>query len=133
MPEFDDLAGKRIVICEDEGLTVMQLERALTRAGLVVVGKSGNGNECVEIVLRERPDIVLMDIVMPGQNGLESTRQIMAEFHTCIVMLTANSDDEHMQEARDLGAAGYISKPITAEHLLPALREALQMFYQCKP
>ncbi len=133
MPQYDDLSGKRIVICEDEGITVMQLERALTRAGLIVVGKSGHGSECVEIVLRERPDLVLMDIVMPGQSGLESTRQIMAEFATCIVMLTANSDDEHMEEARKIGAAGYIPKPVTAEHLLPALRQALQMFYECHP
>ena len=133
MPQHDDLTGKRIVICEDEGITVMQLERALTRAGLLVVGKSGNGKDCVAVVLRERPDIVLMDIVMPGQNGLESTRQIMAEFPTCIVMLTANSDSEHMAEARELGAAGYIPKPVTAEHLLPALKQALQMFYDCQP
>lgn len=133
MAQYDDLTGKRVVICEDEGITVMQLERALTRAGLVVVGKSGNGNDCVQVVLDQRPDIVLMDIVMPGQNGLESTRQIMAEFPTCIVMLTANSDDEHMEEARNSGAAGYIPKPVTAEHLLPALKQALQMFYECHP
>jgi AmiR/NasT family two-component response regulator len=133
MAQYDDLADKRIVICEDEGITVMQLERALTRAGLVVVGKASNGQDGVEIVLRERPDIVLMDIVMPGQDGLESMRQILAEFPTCVVMLTANSDDEHMEEARAIGAAGYIPKPVTAEHLLPALKQALQMFYECTP
>jgi AmiR/NasT family two-component response regulator len=133
MAQYDDLTGKRIVICEDEGITVMQLERALTRAGLVVAGKSGNGNDCVEMVLREKPDIVLMDIVMPGQSGLEATREILASFPTCIIMLTANSDEEHMAEARDLGAAGFIPKPVTAEHLLPALKQALQMFYECRP
>jgi AmiR/NasT family two-component response regulator len=133
MEQFDDLTGKRIVICEDEGITVMQLDRALTRAGLIVVGKVGNGQECVEIVLKEKPDIVLMDIVMPGQTGLEAARQIMAQFPTCIVMLTANTDEDHMGQARDLGAAGYISKPITGELLLPALQQALQMFYECHP
>ena len=133
MAHYDDLTGKRVVICEDEGITVMQLERALTRAGLLVVGKAGNGHDGVETVLRERPDIVLMDIIMPGQNGIDCARQIMAAFPTCIVMLTANSDQHHMNEARDVGAAGYIPKPITSEHLLPALNQALQMFYECHP
>ena len=133
MAEQDDLTGKRVVICEDEGITVMQLERALTRAGLIVVGKTGNGKDGVALVLQERPDIVLMDIVMPGQDGLESMRQIMAQFSTCVVMLTANSDSDHMEQARKLGAAGYIPKPVTTEHLLPALKQALHMFYNCKP
>ena len=61
MTQYDELLGKRVVICEDEGITVLQLERALTRAGLCVVGKSGNGQDAVDIVLREKPDIVLMD------------------------------------------------------------------------
>jgi AmiR/NasT family two-component response regulator len=133
MTSYDDLKGKRIVICEDEGLTVMQLERALTRAGLIVVGKAGNGTDCVNLVLNEKPDIVLMDIVMPGETGLEATRRIMGQFPTCIVMLTANSDEEHIEQAKELGAAGYIPKPITTEQLMPALRQALQMFYECRP
>ncbi len=133
MAQYENLVGKRVVICEDEGITVMQLERALTRSGLIVIGKAGNGCECVDLVVRVKPDIVLMDIVMPGQSGLEATRRIMAEFPTCIVMLTANSDAENMDEARKLGAAGYIPKPIASEHLLPALSQALQMFYECRP
>ena len=133
MISYDDLKGKRIVICEDEGLTVMQLERALTRAGLIVVGKAGNGTDGVNLVLNEKPDIVLMDIVMPGETGLEATRRIMGQFPTCIVMLTANSDEEHIEQAKEAGAAGYIPKPITTEQLLPALRQALQMFYECHP
>ena len=133
MSEHDDLTGKSIVICEDEGITVMQIERVLTRAGLIVVGKANNGLMVVDMVLKTKPDIVLMDIVMPGQTGLEAARQIMAQSPTCIVMLTANSDEEHMGEARAIGAAGYIPKPITSEMLVPALQEALQMFYSCHP
>ena len=133
MTQYDDLAGKRIVICEDEGLTVMQLDRALTRAGLLVVGRCGDGQEAVEVVLRERPDIVLMDIAMPVQTGLEALRQIMAEFTTCVVMLTANADAEYVEKARALGAAGYVSKPILSESILPALQQALHMFYECHP
>ena len=133
MTQYDDLAGKRVVICEDEGLTVMQLERGLTRAGLVVVGQCADGQDAVEVVLRERPDIVLMDIEMPVHNGLEAVRQIMAEFRTCVVMLTANADAEYVEKARALGAAGYISKPILSESVLPALQQALRMFYECHP
>ena len=133
MAQYDDLKGKRVVICEDQGLTVMQITRALTRAGLVVVGDAKNGVEGVELVLREKPDIVLMDIVMPGCNGLEATKQIMAQFPTCIVMLTANTDEENMEVAALNGAAGYISKPISSDMLLPALQQALQMFYECHP
>jgi two-component system, response regulator PdtaR len=133
MANEEVLAGKRIVICEDEGITMMQLRKALTRAGLIVVGIAGDGQDATEIVLREKPDIVLMDITMPGMDGLEATRRIMAETSTCVVMLTANTDAERMEKAREYGAAGFVAKPITADLLLPALQQALHMFYECHP
>ena len=70
------LAGKSVVVVEDEGITQMQLRRILRNAGLKVVGSATNGAEGVEVVLRERPDLVLMDIRMPGSfDGLEAARQ----------------------------------------------------------
>lgn len=74
------LAGMRVVICEDEGITQLQLKRILTLAGLKVVGVAGDGQAGVETVLRERPDLVLMDIKMPVMDGLEAARQIMAAY-----------------------------------------------------
>ena len=113
-----------MVICEDEGILQMQLQRALTRAGLQVVGSANNGRTGVETVLRKRPDIVLMDIRMPIMDGLEATRRILAVYHPCIVMLTAYADENYQQQAREIGASGYIIKPVTTETLLPQLHAA---------
>src|SRR5689334_15170263 len=72
------LKGKRVVIVEDEGITQMQLRKILTPAGITVVGAAISGPEGVEIVLREKPDLVLMDIRMPGEyDGLEAARRIL--------------------------------------------------------
>jgi len=122
------LAGKRVVICEDEGITQLQLRRALTRAGLTVVGVVGSGQEAVETVLRERPDIVLMDIRMPVLDGLEATRQIIASYPVCILMVTAYANEGNQEKARLAGASGYLVKPITSDVLLAALQDALQTF-----
>jgi CheY-like chemotaxis protein len=127
------LAGKRIIICEDEGVTQMQLRRALTRAGLNVIGTAFNGQEGVEMALREDPDIVLMDIRMPVMDGLEAARRIMASRPVCVVMLTAFSDSDVQLRARELGASGYIVKPITSDVLMPLLQEAYTRFQSSSP
>jgi len=122
------LAGKRVVICEDEGVTQLQLRRVLTRAGMLVVGAAINGKEGVEITLHERPDIVLMDIRMPVMDGIESARKILESYPVCIVILTAFSDDSYQEEARSLGICGYLVKPITSDTLIPSLQKAFTQF-----
>jgi len=122
------LAGKRVVIVEDEGITVMQLRRMLVRAGMLVVGTAGNGKEGIETVLRERPDIVLMDIKMPVMDGLEAARRILETYPVCILMLTAYSTAEYQHRAQAIGTAGYILKPITSQTLLPELQAAYARF-----
>ena len=125
--ESEQLAGKRVVIVEDEGITQLQLKRLLKSAGLVVVGMAADGASGVEIVLREKPDIVLMDIKMPGEiDGLEAARRILSKISTCMVMLTAFID--HEEEAFALGARGYVMKPIDSRSLLPRLVEAYERF-----
>jgi response regulator NasT len=124
------LTGKRVVICEDESVIQMQLSRALTRAGLTVVGSAVTGEEAVEVTLRERPDLVLMDIQMPGMDGLEATRRILQTYTVCIIVLTA-FPAEHEGQAREIGACGYILKPITRDMLLPKVEE-LYAVYQKK-
>ncbi len=122
------LAGKRVVICEDEGITQLQLKRILTHAGLQVVSMAGDGKTGVEAVLREQPDLVLMDIRMPGMDGLEAARQILAAYRVCIVMLTAFATEEYRQQAAEIGSCGYIVKPVTSQTLLQQLEEAFARF-----
>ncbi len=122
------LDGKRIMICEDEGVTQLQLRRALSRAGLDVIGVAINGRQGLEIALRERPDIVLMDIHMPIMDGLEAARRILETFSVCVVMLTAFSDEEYLEKAQSIGTSGYILKPVTSDTLLPQLRRGYAAF-----
>lgn len=106
----------------------MQLKRTLKQAGLDVVGMADNGETAVEMALRERPELILMDIRMPKMDGLKAAREILAEYSVCIVMLTAFSDETYQQEAREIGASGYLVKPISRDLLLPALQKALAAF-----
>lgn len=123
-----DLKGKRAVVVEDEGVTQLQLRRILRARGIEVVGVASNGKEAVDVVLAQRPDFVLMDIQMPIMNGMEAARRIMEQYPVCIVMLTAFSEEEYLQEAEEIGVCGYVLKPVTTETLLPRLAEALQKF-----
>ncbi len=118
---------RRVLVVEDEGITQMQLRKILKRVGFAQVGAALNGEEGVDIALRERPEVILMDINMPGPyNGLEASRRILATYSACIVILTAYAD--HMEEAREIGTCGYIVKPLDEQSLLPQLRDALQKF-----
>ncbi len=125
-----DLTGKRVVIVEDEGITQLQLRRLLRKNGLEVVGEAADGREAIEVVLSSRPDLVLMDIKMPVMNGLEASEHILSEYSVCIVMLTAFSDTEYQERAKEIGACGYVVKPITADILLSQVRVALRRFSQ---
>jgi len=118
------LQGKRVIICEDEGISQMQLKRALSISGMDVVGTARNGRDGVELALKERPSLILMDIRMPVMDGLEASRLILKHYQPCIVMLTAFSDSEYRQEAFEIGTAGYVVKPVTGETLLPQLEAA---------
>ena len=121
----DVLKGKRVVIVEDEGITVMQLRSILNGAGMDVVGAVGNAAEAVDLILKELPDLVLMDINMPGErSGLDAAEAVLKTVRLCIVMLTAYSDEEYMRRAREYGACGYIVKPISRNTLVPNLRAA---------
>ena len=123
------LHNKRIVVGEDEGITRLQLRRILMQAGLRVVGMAANVQEGIATVLRERPDIVLMDISMPGElNGLDAAEQILATERICIIMLTAFSEAEYQQRAQQMGTCGYIEKPINRDVLVPQIETALRKF-----
>lgn len=119
----DDLAGKRVITVEDEGITQLQLGKILRSAGMVQIGMATSGPQGVALALKERPEIILMDINMPGDyNGLEAARRILAEYRTCILMLTAYTD--YADQAMEIGARGYIMKPIDRVTLLNRIRQA---------
>ncbi len=118
------LPGRTVVVCEDEGLTQMQIQRALQRAGLHVVGSAVSGKEALHTILEHRPDIVIMDIGIPGPDGLEVAEHILAVCAPCVVVLTAFTDEEHRRRAERAGACAYLVKPITGEMLLKALQDA---------
>ena len=120
----------KALICEDEGLTVMQWRRALQRAGFDVVGEAKEGAKGVELARELSPDVVLMDLNMPGMNGVEATRRIMEERPAPIVVLTAYSDDVTVNDALDAGASAYLVKPVVAEQLIPAVRAAMARFQE---
>jgi response regulator NasT len=126
--DIEILAGKRIVIIEDEGLTQLQLQTIVTKAGIALAGTAPNGRIGVDTVLRERPDIVLMDIKMPVMNGLEAATEILRCRCTCIVMLSAYSEEAIKSHVQGIGISGCVVKPISRETLLPELAAAYRRF-----
>ena len=118
----------RAVICEDEGMTILLLRHALTKAGYEVVGETDNGLKAVELVSRLKPDFIMMDINLPGLSGIEAIRRILAERSIPVIMLTAYSDSQIVGEAIEAGACAYLVKPIVGDQLGPAIRTALARF-----
>ena len=118
----------RVLIAEDEPLLVFSLHRQLEARGCEIVGVAGNGEEAVALCLSQHPDVVLMDIMMPGMNGLEATRRIMEQSPTCVVMLTANDREDQVAESESAGAAAYLVKPVNANQIMPAIELARRKF-----
>ena len=110
----------KVLIADDHTLFRQGLIGLMeTREELVeVVGEAATGREAVHLVERLRPDVVLMDIYMPDGNGLQATREIRAHFpETKVVMLTSSENDEHLYQAVQYGAAGYLLKDLDAKEL----------------
>src|SRR5438128_748670 len=128
----DILVGKRVVAVEDEGITLMQLERIFRSAGMHLVGTATSGPAGVALTLKECPDLVLMDINMPGDyNGIEAARRILAETNACVIMLTAYAD--YLEQAKTVGACGYVIKPLDRDTLLVQMRRAFTRFVAGEP
>ena len=115
------LSGKRVLVCEDEGMTVLMLQKALSRAGMQVVDCTRDGETAVHIAAIERPDIVLMDLSLSGMDGLAAARSILSQIDTCLVFLSGHSDQFTVEDALNAGAAGYLVKPVDSEQLLASL------------
>ena len=120
----------RALIAEDEGMIVMILRRALTAAGYKVVGAAAGGDQAVRMAEELEPDFIMMDITMPGMTGIEATRRIMEMRPVPVIILTAYSDQKHVDDAIDAGACAYMVKPVVGEQVAPAVRAALARFKQ---
>jgi response regulator NasT len=115
----------RVVIAEDEAIIRLDLKEILTSAGYEVVGESGRGDEAVALVAEHRPDLAILDIKMPGMDGLRAAREITSQYQVAVMLLTAFSQRDLIEEARDAGVAAYLVKPFQARELLPAIAGVL--------
>ena len=117
--------GRRIVVAEDEALIRLDLVEMLREEGYDVVGEAGDGAEAVRLVEEHRPDVAVLDVKMPGLDGLSAAEQIGERRLAAVVMLTAFSQRELVERARDAGALAYVVKPFTRADLVPAIEIAL--------
>ncbi len=118
----------RVVIAEDEAIIRLDLKELLQEEGYDVVGETGRGDEAIELVRRLRPELTILDIKMPGLDGLSAARQIAGDRLSAVLMITAFSQRELVEQARDAGALAYLVKPFQKSDLIPAIEVALGRF-----
>jgi response regulator NasT len=118
-------AGGRVVIAEDEAIIRLDLKEILTSAGYDVVGETGRGDEAVRLVEEHQPDLAILDIKMPGMDGVRAAREITSRHKVAVLLLTAFSQRDLIEEARDAGVAAYLIKPFQPRELLPAIADVL--------
>ncbi|MFL6080897.1 MAG: ANTAR domain-containing response regulator [Ornithinibacter sp.] len=123
---------KRVLVAEDEAIIRLDLAEMLGEAGYDVVGQAGDGEQAVAMALDLKPDIVIMDVKMPVMDGITAAEQIGKERICPVVMLTAFSQTELVERARDAGDNAYVVKPFTASDVTPALDIALSRWSELK-
>ncbi len=121
-------AGLKVLVVEDEALIRMDLAEMLTEEGYVVAGEAGDGEQALELARRLHPDLVIMDIKMPKMDGITAATNIVEERIAPVVMLTAFSQRELIEQARDAGAMAYLVKPFARHELVPAIELAVSRF-----
>lgn len=114
-----------IIVVEDESIVRMDIIEMLKEAQYEIVAEAGNGEKALELVDKFRPDLVIMDIKMPKLNGLKASKIISKKYDIPILILTAYSHCEYVEEAKQTNIVGYIVKPISEAQLLPAVEIAL--------
>ena len=117
---------RRVVIAEDEAIIRLDLKEILLDEGYDVVGETGRGDEAVELVRAHHPDLVILDVKMPGSDGLAAARAIRdLELKEAVLILTAFSQRNLIDEAREAGVAAYLVKPFQRIELMPAIDQAV--------
>lgn len=122
----------RVVIAEDEAIVRLDLKEIMEEEGYDVVGETGRGDEAVDLVRQHRPDLAILDIKMPGMDGLSAAREISSERLSAVLILTAFSQRDLIEQARNAGALAYLVKPFQKSELLPAIEMALGRFAEMK-
>jgi len=121
-------ARKRVVIAEDEALIRLDLKETLDELGYDVVGEAGDGERAVALAEELRPDLVILDVKMPVLDGISAAERIAAQRIAPVVILTAFSQRDLVERARDAGAMAYLVKPFSSSDLLPAIEMALSRY-----
>lgn len=124
----DTPAALRVVVAEDEALIRLDLVEMLREEGYDVVGQAGDGEEAVRLAEEHRPDLVILDVKMPVLDGITAAERIAGARIAPVVMLTAFSQRELVDRARDAGAMAYLVKPFTQADLVPAIELAVSRF-----
>jgi response regulator NasT len=118
----------RVLIAEDEAIIRLDLRETLEEEGYEIVAETGRGDEAVELARSMRPDLAILDIKMPGIDGLEAARTITNERLCGVLVLTAFSQRDFIEQARDAGALAYLVKPFQKSDLVPAIELAIARF-----
>jgi response regulator NasT len=121
-------APRRVVVAEDETLIRMDLVEMLREEGYDVVGEAEDGQRAVELAEEHKPDLVIMDVKMPRRDGIDAASEIAAKRIAPVVILTAFSQRELVERARDAGAMAYLVKPFSKADLVPAVELAASRF-----
>ena len=122
------MAQTRVVIADDESIIRMDLREMLTGLGYLVVGEAGDGLSVVNLARELRPDLVIMDIKMPDLDGIAAAKILTEERIAPVLLLTAFSQTELIDGAKDAGVVGYVVKPFRETELVPAIEIALSRF-----
>jgi two-component system, response regulator PdtaR len=125
-------ARRRVVVAEDEAIIRLDVVEILRDAGFDVVGEAGDGEAAVRLAEEMRPDLVVMDVKMPVLDGISAAEKIGKAGIAPVVLLTAFSQKELVERARDAGAMAYVVKPFSADDLLPAIEIALSRHAQIR-
>ncbi|MGW3648548.1 ANTAR domain-containing response regulator [Streptomyces sp. NPDC000878] len=122
----------RVVIAEDEALIRLDLKEMLEEEGYTVVGEAGDGEEAVELAREHRPDLVILDVKMPKLDGISAAEKIAEESIAPVLMLTAFSQRDLVERARDAGAMAYLVKPFSKSDVVPAIEMAVSRFSELR-
>lgn len=120
------MVNKRIMVVEDESIVRLDIAMMLKDAGYEVIAEAGDGEMAIELAYSLKPDLIIMDIKMPKLNGLKASEIISNKFNIPILLLTAYSQREYIDKAKQANILGYLVKPISEASLIPAIEIALK-------
>jgi AmiR/NasT family two-component response regulator len=122
------LERTRVIIADDESIIRMDLREMLANLGYLVVGEAGDGRSAVNLARELKPDVAILDIKMPDMDGIEAARILTGEKIAPVVLLTAYSQRDLVERAKEAGVVGYITKPMRESDLTPAIEVAMARF-----